>query len=47
MTGDREFCLASGMDDYTTKPIDGRTLGNALQKALSSLKNVPLQKLET
>src|SRR3984893_9672158 len=47
MTGDRELCLASGMDDYTTKPIDGHALGNALQKALGSLKNVPLQKLET
>ena len=47
MTGDREFCLASGMDDYTTKPIDSHALGTALKKALSSLKNVPLQKLET
>jgi two-component system sensor histidine kinase/response regulator len=38
MRGDRELCLASGMDDYTTKPIDGHALGPALKKALSSSK---------
>jgi two-component system, sensor histidine kinase and response regulator len=33
LAGDHEFCLAAGMNDFTTKPIDQHALGAALQKA--------------
>ncbi len=34
MEGDREQCLAAGMDDYISKPIDHRVLGEALKRWL-------------
>ena len=33
MQGDREECLAAGMDDYVTKPIRVETLVEALNQA--------------
>ena len=33
MRGDREMCLAAGMDDYVSKPIRPETLVGALQRA--------------
>ncbi len=36
MEGDREQCLAAGMNDYITKPIDHRVLGDTIQKWLGN-----------
>jgi len=32
MSGDKERCMASGMDDYLTKPVDSVLLGRVIEK---------------
>jgi CheY-like chemotaxis protein len=34
MTGDRERCLAAGMDDYVAKPIDRAFLSQVVTRYL-------------
>jgi two-component system sensor histidine kinase/response regulator len=43
LAGDRETCLASGMDDYVSKPVRIDELESALQRGLNSMqpKNDP------
>jgi CheY-like chemotaxis protein/HPt (histidine-containing phosphotransfer) domain-containing protein len=41
MQGDRERCLAAGMDGYVTKPITGATLARAIANVLGRPAAVP------
>jgi PAS domain S-box-containing protein len=41
MRGDREACLASGMDDYISKPVQMAELAQVLSKCHSRLQGLP------
>jgi len=41
MRGDREKCLAAGMDDYISKPISKNDLAEALRRNIRRTDPVP------
>jgi CheY-like chemotaxis protein/HPt (histidine-containing phosphotransfer) domain-containing protein len=42
LAGDREACLAAGMDDYVSKPVRLEDLNSALQRGLEAMQRKPL-----
>lgn len=46
MKGDRDKCIATGMDDYLSKPINIKALDTTIQLWLSNQPNPPLRSLD-
>jgi CheY-like chemotaxis protein len=45
MKGDRERCLAAGMDNYLSKPIRPRELDELLESLLRRIGTVPVREI--
>src|SRR5207247_10465502 len=41
MQGDRELCLAAGMDDYISKPVKMHEIAAAIRRHFAKPSNVP------